>query len=522
MIKSILATTLTLALATSVAFGAKRNVLILNVDDLKPTLGCYDDTLAKTPNIDRIAKRGTVMLSNHCQQAVCAASRVSFFTGMRPDSTGIRDLHTHMRDINPNIITMPEYFKNHGYDSIGFGKILHGAKGDDPQSWTHRAEWTPGYPDDGINFTVAKFQTQGVHDVYKEFMSKNKRIKGKALMNALKAKNLYPATEAFDVADNAYPDGKIAESGQKALKQYADSGKPFYMVLGFKKPHLPFNAPKKYWQLYDRSKFKVHPYQEQKEDRPKYAYHTYGELGAYTGYKLGIPVEHDKQIELIHGYYACVSYVDAMIGKVMQTLRETGLDKNTTVVLWGDHGWHLGDHGIWCKHSNFEQATRTPLIISDPDFNQRQRTTSETELLDVFPTLCDLVGLEKPEQLEGKSLVPILKDPSARVKEGAISQYTRYSATGYAMRSGDYRLVYWMDKSVISFSKFNPNKLKAVELYDYNKDPHETRNVATDPEYAGVLKNMEAKMLRYFDSVHDEEKATTMLANIKKHSRKKN
>jgi arylsulfatase A-like enzyme len=521
MLKFSLLFTFFAYLCSSHAIAGKRNILILNIDDLKPTLGCYGDELAKTPNIDQLASKGTVMQANYCQQAVCAASRVSFFTGMRPDSTGIRDLHTFMRDVHPNIVTMPEHFKNHGYDSIGIGKILHGAKHDDPQSWTRRNEWDLEYPEGMNHPVVTKFQTPGVHEVFKTFSSKNKRIKTQALMKKLKSQNLYPATEAFDVPDDAYPDGRIADLGIRELKEYAKNSKNFYLVLGFRKPHLPFNAPKKYWQLYDRSKFKIHPHQIKKNDRPKYAYHTYGELGAYTGYTMGKKVEQDKQIELIHGYYACVSYVDAQIGKVMQALRETGLDQNTTVVLWGDHGWHLGDHGIWCKHSNFEQATKSPLIIVDPDHSGKQTTSSETEFIDVFPTLCEIAGLEKPKQLEGKSLVPILNDPNAKVKEGAISQYTRYSGTGYAMRSGPYRLVLWMKKDFISFKKFDEQMVNAMELYDYDKDPHETKNFEKDPEYATILDNMKRKMLRYFDSIHDEKRASDMLAKIKKHSRKK-
>ena len=208
----------------------------------------------------------------------------------------------------------------------------------------------------------------------------------------------------------------------------------------------------------------------------------------------------DQQRELIHGYYACVAYVDAQIGRVLDTLKETGLDKSTVVVLWGDHGWHLGDHGMWCKHSNFEQATRSPLIIAAPDFPTVGKTSSPVESVDIFPTLCELAGLPVPEQLEGTSLVPILKDPSASVRDFAMSQYPRHGKwMGYALRNKRYRMVVWMDIEVSRTGEFDPSMIDSIELYDYKNDPLETVSQADNPEYRAVVRNLTEKLEKYFD-----------------------
>jgi len=327
----------------------KMNVLILNVDDLKNSLGCYGDSKAITPNIDALASKGTVMLANYCQQAVCAVSRVSMYTGLRPDSTGVHDLHTYMRDINPNILTMPEHFKKNGYKTVGFGKILHGAKNDDvPLSWSERKDHDLPYNTKHPEPVIGKFQHPKLHEFQQEYIKANKRVHTGKLQSALKDNQLYHAVEALDLPDDAYPDGAIAKAGVSALQKMASSSEPFFLVLGFRKPHLPFVAPKKYWVMYERSAIKVAEYQKNSLDGVPYALHTYGELGAYKGFKTGKKIELEKQKELIHGYYACVSYIDVQIGMVMKELKRLKLSENTVVVLWGDHGWHLGDHGLWC------------------------------------------------------------------------------------------------------------------------------------------------------------------------------
>lgn len=498
------------------------NLLIINVDDLKPTLGCYGDTVAKTPQIDSLASRGTVMLANYCQQAVCAATRVSMYTGLRPDSTGIQDLNTHMRDINPDVLTLPQYLRKSGYKSVGYGKILHGAKNDDiPYSWDERYDKELSYNSKFKEPVIGKFQSETLHKVLADFKKKNGKFKTSKLLAYLKKSDNYPATEALDLPDDAYADGAIAQGGISALQNFAKSEDPFSLVIGFRKPHLPFAAPKKYWDLYDPSKFELATHRTNSKNGLSYAMHTYGELGSYSGYKLGQVVPEDKQRELIHGYYACVSYVDAQVGKLMAELDRLKLSENTVVVLWGDHGWHLGDHGLWCKHSNFEQATAAPLIIVAPGMTPNQKTRSQTEFVDIFPTVCDLLNLEKPKQLEGVSLVPILKDASKSVKDYSVSQYPRKGKTGYSLRAGRYRAVFWMKKGVMSFTKFSEGLIEGLEIYDYKNDPNETINQAVNPEFLVVKELMIGHLKHYFSQYENPQKTIEMRAKMKQFRRGK-
>jgi iduronate 2-sulfatase len=409
---------------------AQPNVLFIPVDDLKPTLGCYGDPMAKTPNIDRIAARGMVFRNSQCQQAVCGPTRASLLTGLRPDTTRVWDLKTKMRDIIPDVVTLPQHFKNNGYTTVGMGKIFDGRCCDgwgsqDKISWSTPFQSVPGR------------------------LYANKAYSSK--MPSAKSNNQVqrPPFECADVPDNVYQDGNLGDVGAKHLARLLEEGKPFFLAVGFGKPHLPFCAPKKYWDLYDRNMIKAHPFQGKAKDSPDFAYQDCWELrGGYTGIPKG-PIPEDMQIELIHGYYACVSYMDAQVGKLLDVLEEAGQLDNTVIVLWGDHGWHLGDHGMFCKHTNFEQAARAPLIIAGPHTKGKgQKSLSPVEFVDIFPTLCDLAGLAKPAQLEGASLMPILNDPTASVKKVAISQYPRNAdgkpLMGYSYRSKRYRYTVWV------------------------------------------------------------------------------
>ena len=511
---------LILSLLLSTNLFAKSNILVITIDDFKPNLGSYGDHKAISPAIDALASRGTLFTSAYCQQSVCAPSRVSMFTGLRPDTTGVLDLHTYMRAINPDVVTLPQFFRENGYTTIGYGKLMHGAKNDDKdKSWSEFADSLP-FNSDHPAPILDKFQDPKCHEIYKKLSKNGKKVKTPLLVNKLKALKAYPVSEAFDLPDDTYRDGAIAKLGIKRLKELKGSGENFALFLGFTKPHLPFNAPKKYWDLYDPENFELAAYRKQDKQRPNYAYHSYGELAAYSGYEIGKPVAEDKQRHLIHAYYACVSYVDAQVGKVLDELKKLDMEKDTIVVLWGDHGWHLGDHGIWCKHSNFEQATRAPLIISAPGMTAGQVSESSAEFIDIFPTLCDLSELQGPKALEGESLVPVLKDANATVKPYAVSQYKRWASHGYTMRKGRYRLTLWMPKNYFGFQKFDESQIKEMELYDYQKDPNETTNFAKHPEYANVVKDMKKSFAEFFASQYDEEKASRIPSLVKKHSRK--
>jgi len=469
------------------------NILFLCMDDLKPELGCYGSSTVKTPNIDRLAQHGVLFEHHYVQQAVCGPSRASMFSGLRPDTTKVWDLQHTCREECPQAFTMQEYFRKAGYQTAGSGKIMHGFKNDDPASWSIpfvNPENLP-YADGRIPALFQQYQGKVIHDVVKD-LEKSGLKKYKEKQQFMAERNAKPSTECLDLPDDAYSDGAMTKWGIGMLESFARSDQPFFLTLGYRKPHLPFVAPKKYWDRYDRKAINLAPFQEMPEGAPAYAYHPGYELGGYSDIDdiKNLKNNPEKQRELIHGYYACVSYVDTQIGKVLDALEQTGLSGNTIIVLWGDHGWHLGDHGIWCKHSTYEQAARSPLIIASPMMSTGISSAS-VESVDIFPTLCELAGIAVPDQLEGISLVPVLKDLSAKVKDFSMSQYPdhqRKGLMGYSMRTERYRLVVWVPESVSRTGKFDKAQIDAVELYDYRTDPLETVSLAENPEFAPVLK----------------------------------
>ena len=487
--------------AAPAAEADRPNVLFIAVDDLKPTIGAFGDEVARTPNLDRLSQRGTAFTNAHCQQAVCAPSRVSLLLGLRPDTTRVWDLKTEFRPILPDVVTLPQAFKEAGYASVGMGKIYDpraagGREDMDAPSWSEDyinvdspSDDTFSYLDPRVVERLAELQAQGqLKGGY------NKRLKtafpdGK------------PSTDKAAVPDEAYHDGAMTEIAKQRLADFAETGEPFFLAVGYKKPHLPFNAPAKYWDMYDRNHFPLAKYQQAPEGAPDYAPQPGWELRSNYDVPNDGPISEAKQRELIHGYYACTSYIDAQVGELMQTLRDTKLADNTIVVLWGDHGWHLGDHDIWCKHTNYEQATRSPLIIVDPRITHHaSANASPVEFVDIYPTLLDLAGIEPSgshgTQLHGLSLAPILTGQADRVKDLAVSQYPRGNGKnahmGYAYRSDRYRLVRWRQQDAKGEGEVT-GPVVAVELYDYQADPLEKRNLADDPEYAQVRRDMEAK-----------------------------
>lgn len=485
------------------------NVLFLSMDDLKPELGCYGAEYMKTPNIDRLAAQGRLFTHHYVQQAVCGPSRASMFSGLRPDTTRVWDLQHTCREECPKAFTMQEYFKKAGYETAGSGKIMHGWKNNDPASWSVPYVSPEDLPYAGSQVPALYQQYQGneIHQaaVKLEESGLKKYGEKQKFMAKLNAK---PSTECLDLPDDAYSDGAMTVWGVHMLEQFAKSDKPFFLTLGYRKPHLPFVAPKKYWDMHDRSKIDIAAYRKAPEGSPAYALHPGYELNAYSDVDIrALPDDPEKQRELIHGYRACVSYIDAQIGKVLDKLEETGLADKTVIVLWGDHGWHLGDHSIWCKHTNYEQATHSPLIISvGPGAGGREpgkKSSSPVESVDIFPTLCELAGLPVPEQLEGTSLVPMLKDPAAKVKEFAMSQYPDHhkkGLMGYSMRTVRYRMVVWIKDEVSRTGMFDGSLIDSIELYDYENDPLETMNQARNPEYTDVRKDLEARLDHYFST----------------------
>ena len=459
---------------------ARPNVLFIAVDDLKPVLGCYGDKVVKSPNIDRLAARGVVFERAYCNQAVCAPSRNALMTGVRPTTLGIYDLGTNFRQASSNAVTLSQYFMRHGYRAEALGKIFHVGHGnhEDPASWS-----------------VPHFQSKSIAYMLPESRANQSLTREEALFANQNAGKLPrgAAYESAAVADNEYPDGKIADEAIRRLQSAKEKpNEPFFLAVGFLKPHLPFCAPKKYWELYDRATFTMPSLRTPPEGAPKYAPTTWGELRQYSDMPTNGPVTDEQALTLIHGYHAAISYMDAQLGRVLDELDRLALTTNTIILLWGDHGWHLGDHGMWCKHSNYEQATRIPLIVSAPGVTKpgTHATNALVETVDIYPTLAELAGLpapQVPQGIEGKSFVSALRDPALAPKSHIFHVYPRGERIGRAVRTARHRLVEWKVPGAAADSA-------ELELYDYETDPLETKNLATSqPEVASRMRALLAK-----------------------------
>jgi len=482
--------------------GQDPNVLMIAVDDLKPLIGIYGHKQINTPNLDRLGHEGTVFLNSHCQQAVCGPSRASLLTGLRPDTTRIWDFEEQMRNVLPEVVTLPQHFKNNGYFTVGMGKIFDGRCCDgwetqDIPSWS-----VPFIRHRNPNVVLGHYANPDVRDLVEEGLRKSEEMGITDRKEQYRVIGFHPSTECLDynVPDNTYTDGLITETAMEWMDKLSSmEDKPFFLAVGFMKPHLPFVAPKKYWDMYDPQALDLAPYRSLPAGSPSYALHNSGELrSAYLDIPREGEIPEDIQRRLVHGYYACVSYIDAQIGMLLDKLEEQGLKENTIIVLWGDHGWHLGDHGVFCKHTNYEQATRAPLIFSYPGLQHpHSSSNSPVEFIDIFPTIVDLAGLEPPDGLQGLSLVPVMKNPLAMVKPFAVSQYRRtvvengqsFRVMGYAYRNQRYRYVQWRKQDYKKGELTGP--VIARELFDYVTDPAETINLVDDPVYGAVIKAFE-------------------------------
>ncbi len=434
------------------AAGKKRpNILFLAVDDLRPQLGCYGHKQMLSPNIDRLGAEGIIFLRSYCQVPVCGASRASLMTGTRPTANRFLGYNTWAQKDLPGALSIANHFKNNGYHTISNGKIFHHRTdcldgwSEDP--WRPKGSWRNYLLEENITLT-----------------KKNPDHKG-------------PPYEAADVPDNAYFDGMIADKGISDLRRMKNMDKPFFLALGFLKPHLPFNAPKKYWDLYKREEIDLADNPFRPKGAPDAALHNWGELRAYHNIPPKGPLSEDMARTLIHGYYACVSYTDAQIGRVLTELDRLGLRDNTIVILWGDHGWNLGEHGLWCKHCNFETSLHSPLIVRAPQIKAGSRTNALTEYLDIYPSLCELCKLPLPAHLQGKSFVPLLKNPNLPWKKAVFSRYFR----GDSVKTDRHRYTQWRDRK---------NKVYARMLYDHSVDLVENVNISERPENKDIVKQM--------------------------------
>ncbi len=439
----------------------KKNVLFIAVDDLRTQLGCYGVPWIQSPNIDALAAEGTVFKRAYCQQAICGPSRASVLSGCRPDTTGVHNLETSLREAMPDVLSLPEHFKNNGYETVSVGKIYHHAK-DDLQGWSKEPFQSKGDWQGRGYLTDEAIETIKEGDMQREAAGDKRR-------------GLGPAFEAADVPDDAYHDGKDAQAAMQELDRLSQGDKPFFLALGFHKPHLPFNAPKAYWDLYDADSLPLAKNPFFPKGITTYSLADFGELRGYFAVPKEGPVPEALARQLIHGYSACVSYMDAQMGKVIAHLKQLGVYDDTIIVLWGDHGWKLGEHNSWCKHSNFEIDTQAPLIARVPGM-QGNATDRLVEFVDMYPSLCELSGLAVPAHCEGQSFVPLMKNPDQAGKQAAFSQYPRHAVMGYTMRTDRYRYTEWLDA--------DDQSVKARELYDHSVDDQENENIAESADEA--------------------------------------
>ncbi len=465
--------------AASSAIGAPPNVLLIVVDDLRPELGCYGKPVQST-HIDRLAREGTLFERAYVQCALCMPSRASVLTGRRPDTTGVVDFSVRLRDVLGDVVTLPQHFKNNGYHAAAFGKVFHR---DDPVSWSEplwqsdRARYHTEYGKQVVAWTREDYRRLTYVWDLGDGITKTKAPGGLPW-------------EAPDVPDNALRDGHIADAAITRMKELKE--KPFFLAVGFHKPHLPFVAPKKYFDLYDRDKIALASNPFPPRGAPRFATYNFNDLRHYYGIPDVGPVSEEQARDLKHAYYACVSFTDAQVGRLLKCLDSLRLRENTIVVLWGDHGWQLGEHGMWDKHSNFETSTHAPLIVRTPG-QKPGRTRALVEFVDIYPTLCELCGLPRDDGLEGRSLVPLIRNPDRPWKSAAFSQYQRVipgygkvaRGMGYSMRTDRYRFTQWLVPGT---------KFRAYELYDHRSDPDENVNLAGAPDHKQLVSELKKKL----------------------------
>ncbi len=431
----------------------KPNIVFIVVDDLRPELSCYGHSKLYSPNIDRLADQGILFEQAYCQVPVCGASRASVLTGLRPSRNRFVDFKTRADTDAPHVIDLPGYMKSNGYYTISNGKVYH-HNNDRLDSWSEKP-WRP----DG------------------DWAGRGYVLMANKLVAQTSPKGLGPAYEKANVTDDVYPDGKITAKTIADLRRLKNLDKPFFLAVGYLKPHLPFNAPSRYWDLYERADIEPvsNPYKP--KDAPDAALHNWGELRQYQDIPKTGPLPENLARTLVHGYYACVSYTDAQIGHLLDELERLDLIQNTIIVLWGDHGWNLGEHGLWCKHCNFETSLRAPLIIKIPGQFSGRKISTSVEFVDLYPSLCDLLNLRLPDHLQGKSLIDLINNSNSRKKQPVYSRYF----DGESVKLDQYRYTEWIDHLGNRYAQM---------LYDHYLDPGENVNVVDLPDYADQIDKM--------------------------------
>ena len=438
----------------------KQNILFISIDDFRPKISSYGETKMITPNIDKLASEGLQFNNAYTNIAVCGASRASIMTGIRPSEKRFNDFSTRASVDTPNAIPLNRIFKENGYETISYGKIYH-HKDDFQEYWTEKdgGQIQSDFQDP---ISIARIENAERGEYGKK----------------------QPTFEYPDVDDYAYNDGKITKRAINKLKALKSENKPFFMAIGYVSPHLPFIQPKKYWDMYDHDAIKLADNSFQPENSPDIAIEAQHNSAEMRKNYLDIP-EHGQLDDslarnLIHGYYASVTYMDALIGELIKGLDDLGLRENTTIVFWSDHGYFLGEHGFWCKHSTFEEAVKIPFIISSPNHIKNKTTASFTELVDVYPTLCNIANIEAPSYLQGESLIPVLENPSTILK---TEVYTRYKQ-GEAVIDKDF-----------SYTEFyEGEKYLGNMLYDNLNDNKQNTDISKLSSNKSVVKKYKEKL----------------------------
>ncbi len=449
------------------------NVLFIVADDLNCALGVYGDGVAVTPNLDRLAARGVVFERAYCQQAVCNPSRSSFLTGLRPDTVAVDDLRKSFRQttafVDDELVTLPEFFRLQGYFCRNIGKIFHNM----------------GETQDRRSWSVDEVLYRGTHAADTVYANTPPDRRDPLVKKA-------PVTECLPVSDQAYRDGQTARLAATMLRTRAEDADPFFLAIGFWRPHLPFVAPQKYWDLYEPQQIPLPFPEEAPTGVPEIALHASREIRGYDGIPADRRLTEAEIRHLRHGYYASISFMDAQLGLILDALETGGHAEDTIIVFTSDHGFHIGEQTLWGKTSNFELDARVPLIIADPRRAEThgQATRGLVELVDLYPTLAHLTGTgdKLSERLEGVSVVRLLDDPGATIRDAAFTQHqqpfygprSNWKAWGRSMRTAEWRYTEWRaiaDGSVM-----------ARELYDHRRDDAEQRNVAEQyPQVVGQL-----------------------------------
>ncbi|MBU1823277.1 MAG: sulfatase, partial [Bacteroidetes bacterium] len=406
----------------------------------------------KSPHLDKLAGESLVFDRAFCNVPVCGASRTSLLTGTRPTRHRYLGHDTRKDSDNPTATSLPRLFRENGYTTISNGKVYHHAN-DDVAAWDEI--WRSKLPNHALP------------------ANRPAPVNGKGNIRGMPYENI-------EVADDAYPDGDLANKAINDLKKLKGSQKPFFLALGFHKPHLPFSAPKKYWDMYDINSIQLPQSYVQPTSTPRQAFHSYGELRNYESVPKKGHLDPDMARTLIHGYYASVSYVDAQIGRVLQELTDLGMAENTIVVLWGDHGWNLGDHMLWCKHCTFATSLKTPLILKVPGQTKGQHTAAIAEYVDIYPSLCELAGIKAPGNLEGESLVPLLQG-KARKKDYAVSKF----ADATTLIKGNHFYTEWVDDKGVAYARM---------LFDHTNDPLELDNLAEKENHRETVQKLATEL----------------------------